>query len=213
MMTKINLQVHPHPVINGLMKYQLVALFIGIFTLVLFCWFQPSSVQFLKIGDLSVLAGRDRLFGITGKTSWRSNGIQLLVFISLATGVFMYFGLKQSNSLSSFQWWFFPYVLLFALTNSFVEEVIYRFVVVAGLGDAYPPLTIQMVSAILFGLPHFFGNPSGVVGVLMSGLLGYILCKATLETRGLSIAWVIHFVQDIIIFTGLMMMQTKLSDS
>ncbi|MFN3299563.1 MAG: type II CAAX prenyl endopeptidase Rce1 family protein [Sediminibacterium sp.] len=66
-----------------------------------------------------------------------------------------------------------------------------------------------MTSAILFGLPRYFGNPKGIIGVIMSGVLGYILCKATIETRGISIAWTIHFVQDIIIFTAIMMMSIK----
>lgn len=43
----------------------------------------------------------------------------------------------------------------------------------------------------------------------MAGVLGYVLCKATLETTGLGIAWVIHFVQDVIIFTALFMMNVK----
>ncbi|HHX23791.1 MAG TPA: CPBP family intramembrane metalloprotease [Thermoanaerobacterales bacterium] len=70
-------------------------------------------------------------------------------------------------------------------------------------------MTILIISAILFGLPHYFGFPNGFMGVLMSGVLGYILCKATIETKGLSIAWAIHFVQDIIIFTALLMMNVK----
>ena len=68
---------------------------------------------------------------------------------------------------------------------------------------------IQIISAVLFGLPHYFGNPSGFIGVVMAGVLGYVLCKATIETKGITIAWIIHFVQDVIIFTALMMINIK----
>ena len=93
--------------------------------------------------------------------------------------------------------------------NSLTEELIFRFGIVGSLFNHYPKLTVLIISAILFGLPHYFGWPSGFVGILMSGVLGYILCKATIETKGLSIAWSIHFVQDIIIFTALFMMNVK----
>jgi len=37
----------------------------------------------------------------------------------------------------------------------------------------------------------------------MSGIPGYIVCKATLESVGLLSEFSIHFVQDLIIFTAL----------
>jgi hypothetical protein len=104
---------------------------------------------------------------------------------------------------------FIPLILLFSFTNSLTEELIFRFGVVGGLFNHYPKVTIMIISAVLFGLPHFLGWPSGFVGVLMAGVLGYILCKGTIETKGLAIAWTIHFVQDIIIFTALFMMNPK----
>lgn len=99
--------------------------------------------------------------------------------------------------------------LLFLFTNSLAEELIFRFALVGGLFNRYSSSTVLLCSAVMFGFPHYWGYPSGVVGVLMSGLLGYVLCKATIETKGLSIAWLIHFVQDLIIFTALFMMNVK----
>jgi hypothetical protein len=34
----------------------------------------------------------------------------------------------------------------------------------------------------------------------MSTLLGWLLAKSVLETRGLGWAWIVHFSQDVIIF-------------
>jgi membrane protease YdiL (CAAX protease family) len=129
--------------------------------------------------------------------------------VSLATGIFMFLAVKYTNNISNFQWSFIPFILLFSFTNSLTEEIIFRFVIIGGLFNHYPKFTILVISAILFGLPHYFGFPNGLIGVFMSGVLGYILCKVTIETKGLSIAWTIHFVQDIIIFTALMMMNIK----
>ena len=210
-MNQLSIQLHPNSFINGLFKYQIYAVVVALLTLIIFRWYHPESVQMLRIGDLFNIAGKEKILGINGKSSWLSNGLQLLFFISLATGVFMFFGVREANRLDAFEWWFFPYVLLFSLTNSFAEEIIFRYGVIAGLENTYSVFTIQLVSAVLFGLPHYFGSPGGSIGILMSGVLGYILCKATLETKGISIAWGIHFVQDIIIFTGLMMMRTHAS--
>ncbi len=205
----INLQIHPDNFINGLAKYQAFALTTGLLTTLAILILNPGSRQFLSIGQLSSIAGKEKWLGINGKSSWKVNGLQLLSFVSIATAIFMLLAVKYTNSINNFQWSFIPLVLLFSLTNSLAEELIFRFGIVGGLFNHYPKLTILIMSAILFGLPHYFGNPGGVIGILMSGVLGYILCKVTIETKGLLIAWTIHFVQDIIIFTALMMMNIK----
>lgn len=199
--------LHANSFVNQLAVYQLLTLVMGVLVTVFVLWLYPESRQFLRIGDLKTLALKEKWLGVSGTSSWMSNGLQLLFFISLATGIFMFLGLQQTNALHNFRAWFIPFILLFSLSNSLTEELIFRFAVMGGLGTAYSKLTILLVSAILFGLPHYFGNPSGVIGVLMAGLLGYILCKASLETKGLAIAWLIHFVQDLIIFTALLMMK------
>jgi len=206
---EITLQIHPNNFVNDLAKYQFFALIVGIIVTVSILILSPESRQFLKKGELSIIAEKEKWLGINGKSSWRINGLQLLIFVSIATGIFMFLAVKYTNSIDNFQWSFIPLILLFSLTNSLTEELIFRFGIVGGLFNHYPKLTILIISAILFGLPHYFGWPSGFVGILMSGVLGYILCKATIETKGLSIAWTIHFLQDIIIFTALFMMNVK----
>ena len=206
---QITLQIHPNSFVNGLAKYQFFAFTVGISATIAILILNPASKQFLNIGQLSNIAEKEKWLGINGTSSWRVNGLQLLLFVSIATGIFMFLAVKYTNSIDNFQWSFIPLVLLFSLTNSLSEELIFRFGIVGGLFSHYPKLTILILSGVLFGLPHYFGNPSGFIGILISGALGYILCKATIETKGLSIAWTIHFVQDIIIFTALMMMNVK----
>ena len=206
---RVNLQIHTNNFVNELAKYQIFALAVGILVTIIILILIPTSKQFFHIGQLNIIAEKENWLGINGKSSWMVNGIQLLFFVSIATGIFMFLALKNTNSMNNFQWSFIPLILLFSFTNSLAEELIFRFGIIGGLFNEYPKLTILIISAIFFGLPHYFGWPNGVVGILMSGLLGYILCKATLETKGLSIAWTIHFVQDIIIFSALFMMNVK----
>jgi membrane protease YdiL (CAAX protease family) len=203
---QIPFRIHPNSFIDGLAKYQFLALTIAITTTTAILFLNPESKQFLKAGKLITIAEKEKWLGINGESSWIANGFQLLVFISSATGLFMFLGLNYTNSLDNFQWNFIPVVLLFSLSNSFTEELIFRFGIVGGLSRRCSKLPLLIISAVLFGLPHYWGNPGGFTGVLMSGLLGYILSKATIETKGIGVAWIIHFVQDIIIFTALIMM-------
>ena len=68
---------------------------------------------------------------------------------------------------------------------------------------------IPRSSAVVFGLPHYFGTPSGIVGALIAGFLGWLLATSLVETQGLLIAWAIHFVQDVVIITSMILMSRK----
>jgi hypothetical protein len=62
---------------------------------------------------------------------------------------------------------------------------------------------IILISGAVFGIPHYFGTPSGIIGVLMAGFLGWLLALSLVETQGLLLAWSIHFVQDVVIITSM----------
>ncbi len=205
----IGIRLHPNEFFNGILKYQLFAVLIATTLILITLKWTPQSRELLGLGNINTLAIKEMWLGINGKTSWKSNGLQLAIFISLATGVFMFMAVKQTNSLSNFNVSLIPIILLISLTNSFAEEAIYRFAINGNLMPHTLKWIILVASAILFGLPHYMGYPNGVIGVLMAATLGYILSKATYETQGLGIAWSIHFVQDAIIFTALSMINIK----
>ena len=205
----ISFKFHQNDFINSIAKHQLLAILVATIVVVLITKLNPDNKHFLNIGNLNVIAEKEKWLGINGKSTWKTNGLQLLFFVSIPTAIFMFLALKYTNSLNNFQLYFIPLINLFALINSLTEELIFRFGIVGGLYTHSPKLMILIISAILFGLPHYFGWPSGFAGIFMAGMLGYILCKATIETKGISIAWTIHFVQDVIIFTALFMMNIK----
>ena len=195
--------------VNKLLKYQLLAVILSLTLMFFTLKLTPQSKSLLSFGNVESVAIKEKWLGINGKSTWKTNGLQLAFFISLATGIFMFIAVKYTNSLSNFQYWFIPVIIFISLTNSFSEEIIYRFVINGNLGVIVPKITILIISAILFGLPHYMGYPNGIAGVIMSAMLGYILSKATYETNGLGIALTIHFIQDLIIFTALFMMNIK----
>src|SRR6478609_2616637 len=123
---QISLQIHPNSFINGLAKYQGYALIVGILTTIAILILNPESRQFLNIGQLGTIAEKEKWLGINGKSSWGINGLQLLFFVSMATGIFMFLAVKYTNSIDNFQFSFIPIIFLFSLTNSFAEELIFR---------------------------------------------------------------------------------------
>jgi membrane protease YdiL (CAAX protease family) len=96
-----------------------------------------------------------------------------------------------------------PFVLLFALANSFGEEMIYRAPWLAALAGPVGPTQALLMTAVYFGLGHFYGVPYGIVGVVMAFIPGWLMGKSMLETRGFAWAWFIHFCMDAVIFSFL----------
>ena len=82
-----------------------------------------------------------------------------------------------------------------------VEEAIFRLALCNALGAALPMMTVALISGILFGLPHYFGHPGKLPGVVLAGFLGWLMCLSVLQTGGMAWAWAIHVVQDVVIFT------------
>jgi uncharacterized protein len=196
--------------VNFQFNYQFLLLLITVLSLTVTYFLNKESfLHYFTFGDISKPANELKLFGIKANDSWLKTGISLTIFISLATATFMYFQLKQAqvnwNLLQSGIFW----ILLFSLTNSFGEEMIYRMGIVSPLKGLLQPMTIFIVSAILFGIPHLAGMPSGIIGATMAGVLGLVLAKSLYETNGFFWAWIIHFIQDVIIIGTLFLMATK----
>ncbi len=136
------------------------------------------------------------------KETWRHLGRQMALTITLVTGLVIYFQVAQEAPirLRPDMW----VILLLAATNAFSEEVIYRFSFVSAGSSLHLPAQVsELTSALIFGLAHYFGNPGGVPGVLMAGFIGWFLAKSMNETKGFFWAFVIHFVQDVVIFYAL----------
>jgi membrane protease YdiL (CAAX protease family) len=97
-----------------------------------------------------------------------------------------------------------PIAWLAAALNAFAEEVLYRAGPLGPLARAVGPRAGIWILAVWFGLGHVYGGiPSGVMGLIMAGLLGLLFGKAMIDTRGLGVPWALHFSADAAIYTFL----------
>jgi len=139
----------------------------------------------------------------TGKhaMSWGTLGLILGICIAPLTLLFFGLGNLPSTNILIKALPLFPVALLFAATNAFSEETQYR---AAMLGDAQRivgPDQAIWLTATYFGFAHYFGGaPSGIPGVLITGLLGALFARCMLGSKGIVVPWFIHFCQNAVIF-------------
>ena len=200
--------------LDGLLKFQSAQLILTIVVLVIIYLLNPANfATFFRFGDVNARIGKISWLGITGNETWLQIALTLGLFITLGTGIFMFLQVKKADmanlrvlkELGGFIGW----ALLFSAMNAFSEEAIFRMGIVSPLYGQLSVPIIAIISGVLFGLPHYFGQPSGPVGVLMAGFLGWLLALSLIETQGLFLAWAIHFVQDVVIFVSMFAMSQK----
>ena len=194
--------------INKQIVYQSTTLFTTfIFLSILYRTKRETFLTYFKKGDLAAEIIPEPYVGISPKEeeNWVHIGKNFAVIISLVTTLVMYFQIFKTSDLTAITILStLPFGILFALSNSFVEEIITRLGVIVVFKDILPDRGIALLSGSIFGSIHYFGTPGGVTGVFVAGFLGWFLCKSILETKGIFWAWLIHFLQDVIIFSALL---------
>ena len=105
-----------------------------------------------------------------------------------------------------------PYLIMFPVLNSLIEEVRYRNVLLAMGTPVLGTASTLLMTTALFGLSHFvsFLGTSGSGGSWIAGLayalgaayIGWINGKSMLETHGTLAAWIMHASADLIIILG-----------
>ena len=208
----INFNVSGNAYVTSQFKYQLLLLIAAIVTVtIVLILNSENTYKFISLGNLSAPANAVPIFGIKDKESWLGLGVSLSLFITLFTAVFIYLQVKGSDSVWGQVAPFLGWIILFSLMNSLSEEAIFRLGILGSLYEVMSPSNIMLVSAIIFGAVHYGGMPNGIVGMLMAGVLGWLLMKSVLETHGLFWAFFIHFLQDVVIFGGIILLNAKTS--
>ena len=184
--------------VNSFLHYQLITLFLAI-PLATIAYVFSDSKSILKIGNLS--ATPHNIIGASyGAFTLIAFGITtLVVYLQVAKGR----SVNRAILLKSLVW-----AIPLSAFNALTEELIFRATVVQALQGTTTAITVAIISGLLFGIPHYFGTPGKIPGVLMAGFLGLIAAQSIFDTGGIGWAWAMHFVQDVpiitmLLFTGL----------
>lgn len=141
--------------------------------------------------------------GATGKRSISWGILGLILGLCIAPLTLLFFGLGNLPSASIFAKAlpYFPAALLFAATNAFAEEVQFRAGLLGDLQNALGANQAIWLTAAFFGFAHYFGGaPSGIPGVLITGLLGALFAKCMLGSKSIAVPWFVHFCQNAVIY-------------
>jgi uncharacterized protein len=169
----------------------------------LFVMKKQQDEFFLIKGDTNAEAEPVPWLGIKPGERWNQLGRNFAVILSLGTLAFLVIAGRPPLNIAIRALPYLPFVLIAAVLNAFNEEMTYKASFLSVLENVVGKPQALVLMAAYFGIGHFYGIPYGVIGVLMAGFLGWFLGKAMLETRGLFWAWLIHFVQDVLIFAFL----------
>ncbi len=196
--------------LDGLLKFQLAQVVWAVIILAVTYLLNPANfTAFFRLGDVNAHIGKISWLGITGNETWLQVALTLGLFITLGTATFMFIQVKKTGAQFKLIPTLLVWSVVFSAMNAFSEEAICRMGVIAPLYGQLALPVIAILSGVLFGLPHYFGQPSGPVGVLMAGFLGWLLALSLIETQGMVLAWGIHFVQDVVIFVAMFSIQSK----
>ena len=148
--------------------------------------------------------------GIKDGTPWSSAVTTFLIFPFIATTVVVYLQILRAKQVCFVTIAkVLPAAIILSIFNSFTEEIIFRVIGIEGLSSTLSITVLALISGIWFGIPHYFGTPGKLPGVVMAGFLGWVAAISILETGGFAAAWGIHFVQDVPIITMLLAVAVK----
>ena len=167
--------------------YQVIPLIMGI--ALFFAYGTKYFENYLKFGDLSI---ETHIINKAQAQPWRNI---LLKFGLWIAGLTVFICAVQHNKMGGK----FPYlmlapILLYALWNCLVEEVIFRGLLLSMSSKILKIEWANILQALLFGLIHY--APQDVKGslikVVLFAYLGWFFGKATMETKGIGISFIIH---------------------
>ncbi len=156
---------------------------------------------FLTKGKIDAPVEPSRLLGMKKPEPWTRTGTIFAVVFASVTLIYLIISTMQASQAIVITLPLIPVVILIALINAFNEEFTLRAAPISELWNILGKQQTLMMTTLFFGLGHFYGVPSGILGVLLSSFLGWFLGKSMLETKGFFWAWLIHFLPDIFIFS------------
>lgn len=166
---------------------------------------------FLRLGNWRAPVQPEPFLWFRRPVPWTRFAVTLLLIFGVILPAYLYSTMHPQIDRVHRLLLVLPWAVATSALNAANEEFQFRSVLLARLRNVVPPKEAFLFTAVLFGVGHYFGQPSGWGGVFMAGFAGWIWAKSMVETRGFSLAFATHFVQDLVIFCFLAMSATDLS--
>jgi hypothetical protein len=158
---------------------------------------------FLCKGNLAAPAQPIPFLGLHKPISWAWLGPAFILVFALFLAPYLYLTVHPNFNGSHRIIRTLPWSFAVAALNAASEEFQFRSVLLAHLRGVFRPAENILLVSAFFGLRHYYGQPSGPLGVAMAGFAGWIWARSMIDTRGGVWAFLIHMALDIVIFAFL----------
>jgi membrane protease YdiL (CAAX protease family) len=160
---------------------------------------------FLGVGNWRAPVQPEPFLCFRRPVSWTRFAVILFLIFGVVLPLFLFFTLHPQIGDKHHLLSLLPWAVATSALNAANEEFQFRSVLLARLSNVVSSKEACLLTAVLFGVDHYFGQPSGWGGVFMAGIAGWVWAKSMIETRGFTCAFASHFVQDMVIFGFLAM--------
>jgi membrane protease YdiL (CAAX protease family) len=148
--------------------------------------------EFLRIGKFSEQTG---IIDKTGFTrSWKEVLMWFAGWTALVFAVLVVYALWKNEFRFSFPLGMIVALLLYAIWNCFVEETLFRGVLLSVFSKTLSPNIANILQAFLFGIVHV--DPAdavtSIIKVLLFTFLGWFFGRAARETNGIGASFIMH---------------------
>jgi len=184
--------------------YQIITLAIAAVVILAIRFTTDGKLQYLRLGEMSAGATKVPLLAIKQGESWGRVGATFAVIISALTAAYLWisYGAQLVEVAPSALLLALALALALSFANAFTEGIVTRWSIAERFsGRARLVALAPWVAALVFGSVHYFGIPGGPVGSIMAGFLAWFLTRSIQDTRGIGWSWLIHFLQDVLIFS------------
>jgi len=154
---------------------------------------------FLCVGNPAAPARPIPVLRIRRPVPWTWLGPAFILLFAVVLAPYLYLTEHPNFSIGERILRTLPWSIAVAAFNAASEEFQFRSVLLAHLRGVLPADEAILLTAAFFGLGHFHGHPSGMLGVFMAGFAGWIWARSMVDTRGGLWAFLIHMTQDIVI--------------
>jgi len=145
------------------------------------------------------------------KWNWKLYIISAAITLAVYVIYFLAMGAASEMNLSKVSAISILLFIILPIFQAFAEEYLFRGFLMQTLGSWFKiPIVAVIIQAVIFGIIHFQYNVTGMIGVLVSGIIyGFV----TWYTKGLEISSALHAVNNLTIFIGILFTFMSSSDS
>jgi membrane protease YdiL (CAAX protease family) len=157
---------------------------------------------FMMMGVLVLLGYRRQEFFVSGGARgklWIGVGVAAALVMGFTMLAYLQTTAAEARGAAE-EARYLPLALVLAAMNSFAEEMLYRGALLGPLLRQVTANQAISMTAVLFGIAHYHGTPSGFPGMGLTFIAGWVFGVAMVETRSILLPWFLHFVPDAVIY-------------